>query len=54
VLERKFDLGAVGGDGQLFLVVLHGVVAADFQLANLVRAESVAGHGKVNTVQGIE
>ena len=49
VLERHFHLGAVRGDGEFLLVELHGVVAADFHLADLVGAEGVAGHGQQGT-----
>ena len=43
VLERDFDFGAVGGDGNFLLVELHLVGAGDFHLADLVGGERAAG-----------
>ena len=46
VLERDFDFGAVGGDGDFLLVERHLVGAGDVDLADLVGGERAAGAAK--------
>src|SRR5881394_511016 len=42
MMQRDFDLGAVGGNHDFLLVVLHRIGAGDFHLADLVGAEGIA------------